>query len=275
MSWDAFNHVRDHSRAKAPVKSVLLMIAYRANEKEGHTCFPGIKTLARDTGLSERTIRKGIEWGTKNGEISVLQRGGYRGGRAMANLYQVNFKRHDLPVDNRHDTPVIDGNGEILESEQAPQTTEEAPSAGDNRHLRVVEQAYGAAQPEVEPEVVKEKIERKEVTASDSSIEEEDIDLPPAEESSFGIWLKAIPRLTSYEGRVDEGRARDLFMSLIASGYESHHLLDAVKGAGKGEADGDFEPFDGNPESILDPDVVDDLISRVSPRHQRPEAVAA
>ena len=46
---------------KAPEKSVLLMLAYRDNPDPPHGCFPSIPRIAKDCGLSERTVQRCLD----------------------------------------------------------------------------------------------------------------------------------------------------------------------------------------------------------------------
>lgn len=62
-------------------KTVLMYLAERANERDGYYCFPGQKLIARETGISERTVRLAMGYLEEMGFIDREQRrrkDGYR-----------------------------------------------------------------------------------------------------------------------------------------------------------------------------------------------------
>jgi hypothetical protein len=59
VSYEHINHVRDHSKTRGPARLVLLTIATRTDE-EGYA-FPSYTCLAKDTGMTIRSIRRALE----------------------------------------------------------------------------------------------------------------------------------------------------------------------------------------------------------------------
>lgn len=57
-------------------KLVLVRLADRANPKNGNACWPSVGTIARDTGLSERTVQTQINFLEKAGHITIERRWG-------------------------------------------------------------------------------------------------------------------------------------------------------------------------------------------------------
>jgi hypothetical protein len=76
--------VRDDAQLSASERQVLIMLALRAGG-DG-TCYPSVATLARDTGLGLRTIRRTIRLLTTNGRLVVRERHSECGDR-KSNLY--------------------------------------------------------------------------------------------------------------------------------------------------------------------------------------------
>lgn len=86
MNWALSQQTGERSSA---AKSVLLILANRANH-EG-TCFPGIKGIAEQTSLSERSVIRQVKKLTELGLLSVVHRGGTGEGR-KSNVYQLHLK---------------------------------------------------------------------------------------------------------------------------------------------------------------------------------------
>ncbi len=57
-------------------KLVLVRLADRANPKNGNACWPSVGTVARDTGLSERTVQTQINFLERAGHITIERRWG-------------------------------------------------------------------------------------------------------------------------------------------------------------------------------------------------------
>lgn len=57
-------------------KLVLVRLADRANPKNGNACWPSVGTIARDTGLSERTVQTQINFLERAGHITIERRWG-------------------------------------------------------------------------------------------------------------------------------------------------------------------------------------------------------
>lgn len=77
-AYYALKVVRDHSRAAGPARAVLTVIATYAGD-DGRAR-PSLSTIARDAGLSERTVKRAIEKleHPDLGELEVVERGSGR-----------------------------------------------------------------------------------------------------------------------------------------------------------------------------------------------------
>jgi len=193
------------------------MIADRANEREGHTCFPGIARLAHDTGFSERTVQNAIKWGTENGEISILSRGGYRGGRGLANTYRVEFKTQEVREAKTQEVR------EAQTLHEPPSGLHETAAPGFTQESAPL-RATGAPQPEAEPKGINQK---KEETSVNQPLSDS---LPEADDSAFGFWKTFFTNKTGND-LVDVDEVSAVFKSRLAEGYRGHHLTAAIAGA--------------------------------------------
>lgn len=101
MTWQAARYVTENSRAKGNVRFVLLRIAEHASSKvPPFESWPSIEILAKETGLSDRTVQRCVHalagLGAESGwpapldppEIEILK----GGGRQHCNLYRVIIK---------------------------------------------------------------------------------------------------------------------------------------------------------------------------------------
>lgn len=203
MSIKHMNDVWKFSEAKGISRFLLLAIADNADEYG--EAYPGVPYLAKKTGLGGRTIRKHVRKLIELDELQILQRGGYRGGVAKANLYRVTVgaKRHDVPVDS-----------DTLRSEAAHGADEQAPRAPSYRHVTTVEQAPRAPQPPVEPSVKETKEETKEKNVSQLG--------------DFVEWLEHYESVTGREAPRDSSLARERFRERIAEGFPVEELKAAT-----------------------------------------------
>ncbi len=216
MSHAAFSHIRDNSKTKGSVKSVLLMIADYANEKNGWIAFPGISRLALDTGFSERTVRQAVKIAIEFGELRRLRRGGFYGGKPMANVYQVvsDFHRQDSPVDQGQDSPVIDepGSDHRQDSPSLPadSVSPQADSAPPPADL--------AAQPLVEPEEKKPEEDPEALNLNEFSPE-------------YRTFIEKCRVWSSDDEPENSGEAEEAFHSLLADSHTIPDLSRAYRGA--------------------------------------------
>jgi len=84
MSHAVESLVRRNSSLKRSAKAVLLAIAHYAND-EGKSAYPAIRTIARDTGLTNRGVQKAIKQAVKAGELKRFHNFGPHG----VNHYEV------------------------------------------------------------------------------------------------------------------------------------------------------------------------------------------
>lgn len=76
MSVQAIGWVLDHSRASGPARLVMVSLANHAND-DGHT-YPGVGTIAREAGISARTVQRHVHHLVTTGELRPV---GLRPGR--------------------------------------------------------------------------------------------------------------------------------------------------------------------------------------------------
>lgn len=233
MSINHMNDVWKYSEAKGITKFVLIAIADNADADYGEA-YPGVPYLAKKTGLGERTIRQHVRKLVDLEELEILQRGGYRGGVAKANLYRVTVgaKRHLTPVDS-----------EGFESEAADHADEQADHDIPYRRETAHEQAGYAPQPEEEPSVKETEEETK-----------KDVDDFSSEFYNFivkcRVWLDG-------EEPENSGQVQEEFHSRLDEGFTDEQLLSAFRGA---QAVGDDDLMDVlHPHRIKDYMVTDPM----------------
>ena len=216
MSHAAFSHIRDNSQARGSVKSVLLMIGDYANDEKGWTCYPGIARLARDTGFSERTVRKAVREATELGELRVLRRGGIYNGKGQANVYQIvsDTHRQNSPVDHRQNSPVVDETdtpyrqiSHLLPAGSAPPPADFAP------------------QPLVEPGV-KEPEDKPEDLTPLTPLEGGDALSP-----EYRTFIKQCRNWNDDKEPENSGQVEEEFTSLLEEGFTVSNLVAAYQGA--------------------------------------------
>jgi len=218
MSIEISTRVWKHSAAKGGNLLVLLAIADNADTETGEA-FPGVAYLAAKTRLSVR----GVKYATKNliemGELELVERGGFRQGKATANLYRVKTKVQTLHV---KDTKV---------------------------QFRVEEGAVVAPQPSVEPSVLKERKETDPRTREvfdywQSTLNRERSKLTPTRRTKIEARLKAGATVEEIKRAID-GCAGSEFhtgqghvdLTLIC---RSDEKLEFFQGMPKAEGDEDF-----------------------------------
>jgi len=96
MSFSAMQAVLDHSQTTGPDRAIMLILAYRADEKG--SSFPGLHRIASDTGLTRRTVYRRLPFIVAMGELSI-QHGGQsvytHGGKQVSNRYTITLKGRD------------------------------------------------------------------------------------------------------------------------------------------------------------------------------------
>ena len=86
MSYEATGWAYEQEIDNSSAKFVLVVLANFADEQ--WTCFPGQKRISRMTGMSERTVRRSLEWLETEGYISRQHRTGPTG-RRTSDRYQL------------------------------------------------------------------------------------------------------------------------------------------------------------------------------------------
>src|SRR5699024_2543036 len=86
VSYEATGWAYEQEIDNSSAKFVLVVLANFADEQ--WTCFPGQKRISRMTGMSERTVRRSLEWLETEGYISRQHRTGPTG-RRTSDRYQL------------------------------------------------------------------------------------------------------------------------------------------------------------------------------------------
>lgn len=89
-----------YSKAEGIDKFILVCLASYAGDDQ--QAFPSVKTLARDTGLAERTVQRAIPRLIESGELSLVEEGGFKEGKRWANTYRINVHQSHPPVSESH-----------------------------------------------------------------------------------------------------------------------------------------------------------------------------
>lgn len=72
MSWQATTHVVDHSKHKGSALLLLIMVANHAHS-DGTGAYPSIATLATETRMSERQVRRNLRVLEESGELMLCK----------------------------------------------------------------------------------------------------------------------------------------------------------------------------------------------------------
>jgi DNA-binding MarR family transcriptional regulator len=108
MSAEARTWAKKQRTGSPAAKSVLVALADYAGSEHGE-CWPSQATLARETELSERAVRKYLKKLEDDGFIKRKRRGTESGGRTSdlitLDMKDERHRRQDVPEGNRHDVP--------------------------------------------------------------------------------------------------------------------------------------------------------------------------
>jgi len=91
MSWKHIKGARDMSKSQGSARCVLIVLATYAND-DG-ICWPGIRTIARNSGFTRTTVGNAIRKLEALGEVTKGKRhiSDTRGGRQQLNAYRLNL----------------------------------------------------------------------------------------------------------------------------------------------------------------------------------------
>lgn len=103
MSLDAVRWAKHQTTGSAPRKAVLLALADRHHAETG-ACFPSVETIAKDTELSERTVRRALDDLAEAGFVTRERR---RRGDGSLSTYAYEFpdEAYEPPVDRVSEPP--------------------------------------------------------------------------------------------------------------------------------------------------------------------------
>lgn len=93
MSFKHMSLVINHSKAKGPAKTILLVQAYRANDRG--ECWPSLGRIATDSGFNRRTVLRCLLALQRIGELLIVRRGHAaqtRGGIQASNRYRITIE---------------------------------------------------------------------------------------------------------------------------------------------------------------------------------------
>jgi DNA-binding transcriptional MocR family regulator len=106
------------SELSATRRLVALVLSMHMNAVGG-SCFPGIATIARETGLGRRTVIRALQDLQTSGYLTVVERGGTaRSGKPKSNSYQAR-----VPSTGATQTPVSLGHRSTSDTLLVSQTT--------------------------------------------------------------------------------------------------------------------------------------------------------
>lgn len=133
MGFKYIKLVMDHSKTKGPDRAIMLALAYRADDFGA--CWPSFATLAKDSGLTRRTIYRRLNRLVKNGELSIKSRRRFNdtpGGRQSSHLYAIKLQGRD-----RQSPPSVGNEWVVTESPQGeghtvPRVGTESPQGRDS-----------------------------------------------------------------------------------------------------------------------------------------------
>jgi hypothetical protein len=92
MAFNAFDWHRQFQGVRMPLAARAAAMALFDRADRTGRCFPGIDTLAADTGLGPSGVRNGINWLERNGFVKRALRGGRSGdNQSRSTRYQLTF----------------------------------------------------------------------------------------------------------------------------------------------------------------------------------------
>ena len=92
VTFDRFAWHRQFRGVKMPPAAARAAMALFDRADQTGQCWPGIDTLAADTGLTDTGVRNGIKWLEANGFVEKVARGGRSGdGKARSTRYRLKF----------------------------------------------------------------------------------------------------------------------------------------------------------------------------------------
>lgn len=83
MSWQHIKAVWANSKSKGAARLVLVCVADHVND--GGEAWPSVTTISRETQVSERQVKRAIDWLVENEELAILEQGN---GRGRSTTYQ-------------------------------------------------------------------------------------------------------------------------------------------------------------------------------------------
>lgn len=136
MSTEAVAWVLENSMAKGLDRLVLISLAFHANHKTG-ACFPSMRTIAREAGVSIGKVAKSIAHLVSLGELAIEKSGDHRRSTryalpflAVTSVHHVNAEftsavnAEFTPLVNRTTSNAKQSSAEVVEEEQWAEVVE-------------------------------------------------------------------------------------------------------------------------------------------------------
>lgn len=97
MSFTAIQEMLKHSKTKLADRAIMWALTNRANDKG--VCWPSLTTIAKDSGISRRTVSRRLPHIEAMGELAIQS-----GGKDVSNTYTITLTPRDkvsLPIRTR------------------------------------------------------------------------------------------------------------------------------------------------------------------------------
>lgn len=132
MSHEVTNRVMKECPMRGERRMLMLCLAHHADD-EGH-CWPSQKTLASESGCTERGVQKMIDALVKAGEIQIMKQGGGRGRSAEYRLTKYVEKGEPIvpPLPSQERANVETGKGERQNIKGEPDAIKGEPAVPPN-----------------------------------------------------------------------------------------------------------------------------------------------
>ncbi len=88
MSFTAIQEMLKHSKTKLADRAIMWALTNRANDN--YECWPSLTTIAKDSGISRRTVSRRLPCMVAMGELSIKH-----GGKDVSNVYTITLAPRD------------------------------------------------------------------------------------------------------------------------------------------------------------------------------------
>lgn len=105
------------AKMPAPIKSVALIMGWHANTDNGLT-YPSVPTIARETGLSESSVKRALRWLVERKVLQCVERSA--GGQRKSSVYVFNDRHKWVTVNPVHSGPRSPSRAEPVQRDPQP-----------------------------------------------------------------------------------------------------------------------------------------------------------